>query len=55
LGDAPESPIHSQDPNDWEDFRMPNGELWLAPRAMQALGDRACDAFHLRRAFRLVK
>jgi len=55
LGDAPESPIHSQDPCDWEDLRMPNGEVWLAPRGMQALGDRACAAFHLRRTFRLVE
>jgi hypothetical protein len=55
LGDALESPIHSQNPDDWEDLVMPSGAVWLAPRGMQALADRAYAAFHVRTTFRLVK
>ena len=55
LGDAPESPIHSQNPDDWEDLVTTSGAVWLAPRGLRALGDRAYAAFHLRRTFRLVK
>ena len=55
LGDAPESPIHSQDPDDWEDLQMPNGEVWLAPKGCKALGDRAFAAFYLRKALHRVK
>jgi hypothetical protein len=55
LGDAPESPIHSQSPDDWEDIPLPSGEVLLAPRGFQALADRTSTAFHLRKAFRRVK
>ena len=55
LGDAPESPIHSQSPDDWEDLPMPSGEVWLAPKGCQEIAARASAAFHVRRTFRRVK
>jgi hypothetical protein len=55
LGDAPESPIHSQSPDDWEDMVLSDGQILLAPRGMRALGDRAAAAFHVRRTFHRVK
>jgi hypothetical protein len=55
LGDAPESPIHSQDSADWEDVTMPSGEVWLAPRGLTAMGERASAAFHVRKTFHRVK
>jgi len=55
LGDAPESPIHSQCPDDWEDMVLSDGQILLAPRGLRALGDRASAAFHVRRTFHLVK
>ncbi len=55
LGDAPESPIHSENPDDWEDLPMPSGDVWRAPKGLTAMGDRAYNAFHVRKAFRRMK
>ncbi len=55
LGDAPESPINSQSPDDWEELPMPSGAVWLAPRGFRALADRTSAAVQLRKAFHRVK
>jgi hypothetical protein len=34
---------------------MPSGEVWLAPRGLQALGDRAYAAYYVRKTFHRVK
>lgn len=49
LGDAPESPIHSENPEDWEDVQMPSGDVWLVPRGLPAMGDREFAVCHLRK------
>lgn len=55
LGNAPESPIHSTCPDDWEELPGTSEPVLLAPRGYWELLNRTYEAFHLRKAFRRVK